>query len=90
MEWLILYRNEHKTTAESIRQMLLLHEIKASVLAVDNDHAGNQCAIKNQDLRRIIPLNKDWNEDLIKEEQRYVYTKFKAKSKCDCTEMEKR
>ena len=36
MEWLILYRNEHKTTAESIRQMLLLHEIKASVLAVDN------------------------------------------------------
>lgn len=35
MEWLILYRNEHKTSAETIKQMLLLHEIKASSLSVE-------------------------------------------------------
>lgn len=35
MEWLILYRNEHKNSADSIKQMLLLHEINASTLAVE-------------------------------------------------------
>ena len=49
MEWLILYRNEHKTTAESIRQMLLLHEIKASVLAVDN-----VCKLEDETLNNKI------------------------------------
>lgn len=35
MEWLIIYRNEHRSSAESIKQMLMLHEIKSSILSID-------------------------------------------------------
>ena len=35
-----------------------------TVLAVDNDEAGEHCRQKNPDLPFIIPTNKDWNEDL--------------------------
>ena len=34
------------------------------VLAVDNDPAGDACRKKNPDLFFLIPVNKDWNEDL--------------------------
>lgn len=34
------------------------------VLAVDNDHAGENCRNKNSDLVFLIPNKKDWNEDL--------------------------
>lgn len=34
------------------------------VLAVDNDAAGQNCRNKNSDLEYIIPVHKDWNEDL--------------------------
>lgn len=34
------------------------------VLAVDNDAAGQKCRNKNSDLEYIIPVHKDWNEDL--------------------------
>ena len=34
------------------------------ILAVDNDSAGNKVAAGYPDLKRIIPMNKDWNEDL--------------------------
>lgn len=35
-----------------------------SVLAVDNDHAGDLCRERNPDMESIIPSAKDWNEDL--------------------------
>lgn len=35
-----------------------------TILAVDNDEAGNHCRMKNADLRSIYPHGKDWNEDL--------------------------
>lgn len=34
------------------------------ILAVDNDRAGEECRNRNPDLPFIIPVNKDWNEDL--------------------------
>ena len=34
------------------------------VLAVDNDDAGQKCRDRNSGLEYILPLNKDWNEDL--------------------------
>ena len=36
----------------------------AAVLAVDNDDAGQQCREKNPELPYILPVMKDWNEDL--------------------------
>lgn len=35
MEWLIIYRSEHRNSAESIKQMLLLHDIKSTTLSVE-------------------------------------------------------
>lgn len=35
-----------------------------SVLAVDNDRAGDLCRAKNPDMDHLIPTAKDWNEDL--------------------------
>lgn len=35
------------------------------ILAVDNDEAGNKVAAAYPGLKRIIPQNKDWNEDLL-------------------------
>ena len=35
------------------------------VIAVDNDHAGEQCRRRNGQLRSTIPVSKDWNEDLM-------------------------
>lgn len=34
------------------------------VLAVDNDVAGQKCRDRNSELEYILPINKDWNEDL--------------------------
>lgn len=34
------------------------------VLAVDRDDAGNGCRTRNNDLDCILPVQKDWNEDL--------------------------
>lgn len=34
------------------------------VIAVDNDDAGQKCRERNPDLNYILPVNKDWNEDL--------------------------
>lgn len=34
------------------------------ILAVDNDVAGQQCRDRNSELEYIIPVHKDWNEDL--------------------------
>ncbi len=34
------------------------------VLAVDNDAAGQKCRDRNSELEYILPVNKDWNEDL--------------------------
>ena len=34
------------------------------ILAVDNDAAGQNCRNKNSDLEYIIPVHKDWNENL--------------------------
>ena len=34
------------------------------ILAVDNDAAGQQCRNRNPDLEYILPVHKDWNEDL--------------------------
>ena len=34
------------------------------VIAVDNDDAGQECRDRNSELEYILPVNKDWNEDL--------------------------
>ena len=34
------------------------------VLAIDNDDAGQQCRDRNSELEYILPIRKDWNEDL--------------------------
>lgn len=36
-----------------------------ATLAVDNDRAGEECRKRNPDLPYIIPVNKDWNDDLL-------------------------
>ena len=36
-----------------------------AILAVDNDEAGEQCRARNPDIRYLIPITKDWNEDLV-------------------------
>ena len=35
-----------------------------SVLAVDNDSAGDECRARNPELPALIPIGKDWNDDL--------------------------
>lgn len=35
-----------------------------TILAVDNDEAGQKCRDRNPELDAIIPICKDWNEDL--------------------------
>ena len=35
-----------------------------TVIAVDNDDAGENCRKKNRDLFSLIPVAKDWNDDL--------------------------
>lgn len=37
---------------------------KKTIIAVDNDYAGQLCRDKNSECESIIPKNKDWNEDL--------------------------
>ena len=39
---------------------------KHAVLAVDNDPAGELCRQRYKDLDYILPIHKDWNEDLCK------------------------
>ena len=36
-----------------------------TVLAVDNDEAGESCRRRHPELEHIIPSLKDWNEDLM-------------------------
>lgn len=36
-----------------------------TVLAVDNDTAGEQCRNRNSGIPALISRGKDWNEDLI-------------------------
>lgn len=36
-----------------------------TVLAVDNDQAGEACRLRHPDLPSIVPEHKDWNEDLL-------------------------
>lgn len=38
--------------------------LNSVILAVDNDPAGELCRIKNPDLDFILPVHKDWNQDL--------------------------
>lgn len=42
----------------------LKHSKLNLVLAVDNDDAGQNCRNRNPELEYILPVNKDWNEDL--------------------------
>lgn len=35
-----------------------------TILAVDNDSAGEACRRKHSELESILPIHKDWNEDL--------------------------
>ena len=36
-----------------------------TIIAVDNDDAGEKCRLRNPELESIIPRCKDWNEDLL-------------------------
>lgn len=38
-------------------------EYKNVVIATDNDDAGNECRKRNNKLKTIVPVNKDWNDD---------------------------
>ncbi len=38
---------------------------KHAVLAVDNDPAGEMCRQRYRDMEHILPIHKDWNEDLL-------------------------
>ena len=42
------------------------------VIAVDNDDAGQQCRNRNSELEYILPVHKDWNEDLQNLKNNYV------------------
>lgn len=44
----------------------IVNEFQNVILALDNDEAGDKTAKEFPQLKRIIPKNKDWNEDLIK------------------------
>lgn len=48
-----------------------IDRIKASgiktIIATDNDEAGDACRVRNKDCDTIRPTEKDWNEDLRKE-----------------------
>lgn len=35
-----------------------------TILAVDNDNAGEQCRQRNMDIKHIKPITKDWNSDV--------------------------
>ena len=35
-----------------------------TVLAVDNDPAGKECRARNPEIPALIPVRKDWNDDL--------------------------
>jgi hypothetical protein len=48
---------------DAIAQIIADH--RNSIIAVDNDAAGNRCVQQHQELKRIVPIHKDWNEDLI-------------------------
>lgn len=48
------------------RAILRVKEMLPVVLAVDNDCAGDNCRERNPDLPSIVPVNKDWNEDLLR------------------------
>lgn len=37
---------------------------KQTIIAVDNDSAGEACRRRNAELESIIPIHKDWNDDL--------------------------
>ena len=39
-----------------------------AILAVDNDEAGDLCRQRNPEMHSVIPVHKDWNEDLLKQE----------------------
>lgn len=45
--------------------ILRIAEKYPSVLAVDNDAAGNACRERNPSFKSIRPVLKDWNEDLL-------------------------
>lgn len=38
-----------------------------TIIAVDNDNAGEECRKHHSELEYILPVNKDWNEDLQKQ-----------------------
>lgn len=50
----------------------LKHSKLHIVIAVDNDYAGQQCRYRNSELEYIIPINKDWNEDLQNIKNNYI------------------
>lgn len=49
-------------------------EFSEVYLAVDNDFAGNKAASMLPKLNRLIPVHKDWNEDLIIQKQKESQT----------------
>lgn len=43
----------------------IIEDHARTIIAVDNDAAGNRCAQQHPELKRIVPIYKDWNEDLL-------------------------
>ena len=47
---------------DTIDRIVKLYRV---IMSVDNDKAGSDCRRRNASLESVIPINKDWNEDLI-------------------------
>lgn len=54
----------------------IVAKVPTAKLAVDNDPAGDACASRNNKLERILPIGKDWNEDLQQRLERYICKKI--------------
>ena len=70
--YLIHMKHNHKDAAYyisigGVAKQPAIDRIKRNtkaILSVDNDQAGQECRDRNSDLDFIIPVGKDWNDDL--------------------------
>lgn len=54
----------------AINRLIATYDESRCVLAIDNDDAGDKMAAAFNQLRRIKPKGKDWNEDLLTEQEK--------------------
>ncbi len=59
-----------------------LKTICKPILALDNDNAGDECRRRNAELEAVIPIAKDWNEDLMIQKQFFIIPIKKEEPLC--------